>query len=333
MTRAASIVGIAALTLIAGCGGEKESGTEVECENAVTLWPGDGESAVYYRTTIEATFDEPDEGASISVNDGAVSGSTAWDGDKLVFTPDSPLDPSASYTVAVDYSCGSPSVSWSTSEVGATTTSSSLLGKAYILDISSGRFLQPPDVGDILAAYLEQDILMSVTDATDSEITMIGAISIEGSEPPAQDTCSPTIEFPTANFSGNPYFEVGPETTSITVADFTITIEDLEVSGAFSPDGSYISGGVLAGTIDTRPLDGLLDDSGEGGAICDIAGSIGVSCEPCPDGEAFCLTIYVDSIVMTELAGGLEEIPEDAVCDRPECQEEDECQDGGTTGT
>jgi hypothetical protein len=320
MARFGSATIAVALVAVACSGGKDDtSATEVECTNSVSLFPADGASNVYYRTTIEATFAEIEEGAEMTVNDGAVTGSTTWNGNTMVFKPDAPLDPSSSYTASVSYSCGAPAASWNTSDIGGSVATADVAGNAYELDISSGRFVQPPDVGELLGSYLTVPILISVTSADDADITMIGAIGVEGSVPPAQDTCEPTIDFPTADFTGNPFFEIGPQTTTISVADFAVTIDDLNVSGAFSPDGSYIDGGVLAGRIDTRPLVPLLEEGGEDSAICDLAGALEIDCEPCSDGGNYCLTIYVDSIQMDALGAPLEEIAEEDVCDRPEC--------------
>jgi hypothetical protein len=120
----------------------------------------------------------------------------------------------------------------------------------------------------------------------------------------------------------------------LSVAGFTVTIEDLEISGAFSPDGSFIAGATLAGVIDTRPLVPLLnaDDICDPGAprccdtdvdpdcdsaddtatccdedaICDLAGQIGVACQACDGGTGdFCLTLLVDSLQAEQVTGAV----------------------------
>ena len=103
------------------------------------------------------------------------------------------------------------------------------------------------------------------------------------------------------------------------MSGLTVTIENLLVSGAFSPNADYVDGGVLAGKIDTRPLVPLLDENGDDNAICEITNSLQIPCEPCPDGEPYCLTLYVDSIVMLGLESSVEQIDEATICDRPEC--------------
>ena len=331
-----------ALILTASCSGKDDTDdTDGDtCTNAATPFPASGATNIYYRTTVEAKFQAADQTATLTVD--GVNGTTAWRGNTLVFTPDAPLAPNTSYNVSLSYTCGDSTWSFTTSEVGAATDVTGLNGRAYALDLNaeSVRFVQPEGVGDLLGDYLTTDVLMGVESADASSIQMIGAIGIEGASPAAQDTCNPTIPFPQADFTENPYFQAGPATTTINVEDYEITINDLLIAGAFAPDGSYISGAVLSGSIDTRPLAVLLDDTctdegedanGDGvadcrAAICDLAVTIGVACETCTDGKDYCLSLYVDGIVATELTESLVEIPtqEDA-CLREECAEDSDC--------
>lgn len=304
--------------------------TGPQCENyVVETFPVDGEANAYYRTSIEVTFDEMDESATLTVAgpDGDVAGSTSWRGDTLVFEPDAPLAPSATYTTSITFECGQPSASWSTGEVGGAITTD-LVGKSYNLDLASGRFVEPEGVGSILQQYIgDQRILLGVTALEGSTIQMIGAMGVEGSDPAVQEPCEPTIPFPTADFSATPYFEVGPEDTTFNVSGYSITISDLFISGAFAPDGSYISGATLAGSVDTRPLVVLIGEEEPEDAICELAGAIGVECEPCEsDNEPFCLSVLVDSIQAAELGGyTLTEIEDP--CLLAECADDPDCQD------
>lgn len=289
------------LATLAGCkGGEDTEDTDLACTiSVVETTPASGASAAYYRGPIEVKFSAVDDTATVTVSSsaGEVAGTTAWRGTSLVFTPSAPLSPSTAYTIAVTYCGGNPEISFTTSAVGATVDGASLVGNTYALDLASGRFVEPEGVGTLLGSFLTQPILVGVTAVNGSDIEMIGAIGLEGSTPPAQDMCSRTIDFPTADFSANPYFVVGPETTSLSVSDYTIEVQDLLVSGSFTPDGSAVDGAVLAGQIDTRPLGALVNpEEPDEGAVCDLAASIGVSCIPCGDSQPFCLKLYVDSI-------------------------------------
>lgn len=362
MNRYAALVALAGFA--AACNGDdcdtatETCDTDTTCENAIDeVFPAAGETGVYYRTAIEVTLDEEEADASITLSDanGDVAGTSSVSGDVITFTPDAALAPNTEYTITVNYSCGAPQTSFTTSEVGAAAETTDIEGNVYSLDLASGRFVEPAGIGAILGDFLDQQVLIGVQSASSTEIQMIGALG-EG-EPPAQGTCDPTIDFPVADFAGNPFFQIGPETTTLAVAGYTVTIDDLEISGAFAPDASYIAGAVLAGTIDTRPLVPLLDadsDCSEGytactgseddpadccdeNAICATAVQIGVACETCADGEDFCLSLYVDSMTAAQVAGG-EILPQhlpvdDAtapaestnICDIAECSGAEEC--------
>lgn len=378
MKRFAAMALVGVLSVAGKCGGpECESGdTDTACggtcDNSIdAVFPANNATDAYYRTTIEVTFDDREDTATVTVSgpSGEVAGSGSWNGDTYVFTPSAPLAPSTSYTVSIAYSCtagGDPATTtFTTSEVGSETTAASLVGKTFSLNLASGRFVEPEGIGSILSDFIEQEVLIGVQSADASDIQMIGAIAAEGSNPPAQAACDPTIPFPEAEFTGNPFFEIGPETTTLTVAGYTVTIADLLISGAFGPNGDYIAGAVLAGTIDTRPLVPLLDQNADCSAgaprccdtdldpscdpnddvegccdedqICDLAFQIGVSCIACADNEDFCLSLYVDSMQAVEVSGltlAAKHLPADDatapetstnICDLNECSSEAEC--------
>lgn len=332
---------ISVLALLAGCsgGGDSDSGNG-ECTNTVAITNPTEENInnAYYRTTVEATFDEKDDSAKIEID--GVSGTQDWrDDNTLVFTPDSPFAPSTTYNGTVTYACGTPTFTFKTSEVGSQVDAASLVGRTYNLDLSSGRFVEPEGIGAILSGYLTVPILIGVVSA-DTEIEMIGAVGVEGSNPPAQDICAPTMDFPEATFTDNPYFQIGPANTIINVSDYSIEIQDLFVAGAFAPNGDYIAGAVLKGSVDTRPLATIMNEECvEGGPdypacldeICNLAAGIGVACEPCGDGQNYCLSIHVDSILAAEVDTTLQEIVDECVEHPEQCPEDCATDTGGGT--
>ncbi|TNE90215.1 MAG: hypothetical protein EP330_09150 [Deltaproteobacteria bacterium] len=303
MNRFIGLSAVLALTALTACSGgnDPDSGTPDPCDiNSVEeTFPANGATA-YYRTTIEATLDDADTAATLEVE--GVTGTTEIIEERVVFTPDSPLDSSTTYTATVNYTGEDGNMcpvefSFTTSEVGSSIDATGLTGNTYNLDLASGRFVEPAGVGSLLGEYLDGTTLfLNVASASATEIQMVGALGDDAGT--AQDVCSPTIDFPPADFSGNPYFEVNAEgqTTTISVEGIDIQIEDLIVSGAFAPDGTYIAGGVLAGRIDTRPLVDLVEEGGAEDAICELAAGIGVECEDCGGGEIFCLSLYVDNL-------------------------------------
>jgi hypothetical protein len=309
MTRLSKSILALMLAATLGCG-EKDDDTDTNTEpcniNQVDVFPAPDATKAYYRTSIEANFRPvADTGADITVTDSsgtAVAGSSAWRGNTLVFMPSAPLASGASYTTAVDYTCASGekksiTANWMTSEVGAATDGNALVGNTYQLDLANARFVQPEGIGALLSQYLTVDVLVGISEVG-SEIKMIGAIAEEGSDPLVQAACDPTIDFPAADFSANPYFAVSGDAFNINVDEYSVTIEDFSLSGDFAPDGSYIDGVTLIGSIDTRPLVPLLgDETAAEDAICILAATLNIQCEPCADGSGdFCLSLEADSI-------------------------------------
>lgn len=345
MTRNTAALALVAL-FAAGCnGGDTDTAAET-CDNSYAPYPADGTQDAYYRTTVEAKFEEVDDSASITVTgpSGDVAGSTSWRENTLVFTPDSPLEPSQSYTTTVNYTCGESAVSWATSSTGSPVDEASLLGTAFKLDITAEdvRFVQPAGVGDILKQQLasagDVSILLGIDTIESGTIRMLGAVGSEDNSD-VQEPCEPTIPIPpadeeAADFSENPYFQVGPSTTEFNVAGYSIVIDDLFISGAFTPNIEAIQGAQLAGSIDTRPLVPLIDEDAEEAYICDLAYAIGVSCEACPeDGEAFCLTLEVHNITAYKVDDPI--TPIEDPCELDECRFDsegnvvEECQEEG----
>lgn len=315
--------------LLIACGGKDGSETDdtdgddtnPTCTNEITdSFPKDGTSDVYYRTTIEFTLASVSGNESIKVTAGGedVAGSTKTEDNRVVFTPATPLDPSTTYDVELDWDCGPTSLSWTTSSIGSPTDEGGLVGNAYALDIASGRFVKPPGVGPLIQQQLDRDILIGVTSASATEIEMMGALATSAG---VQDVCTPSIDFPVAaDFSENPFFEVSANTLTIEVQGISITIDDLVVSGAFAADGSSIEGAILAGAIDTRALKDLLGTTEDDG-VCELVSTFGVNCETCSDGSGdYCLSVYVDSMQANLAAGiSLESISEDDIAANPAC--------------
>jgi len=305
---------IAALSLI-GCSGTKDgdsgsggsTGTTGPQGCTVTIdatYPEADQADWFYRSAVEAYINEADASATISLSSdaGDVSGSMSTDDDglRLIFTPDAPLSPSTSYTMNIS-TCdgeGGASISFMTSELG-TPIECDLSGKAYRVDLASARFVKPdPAVASLLFDALEDDILIGVSEQGDAELQMLGALSdgIGGQ----QNYCYPSIEFPTAAAFEDPFFSVGPADTTLNVADVSVTISQLGISGAFAPDCTYFGGGRLTGELDARvlgPLVGELLGEEDPDAICQLLTTFGVVCEACSsDGAEYCAAIEVVDI-------------------------------------
>jgi len=318
MTRIAWMFPALALSTFAGCtskngddsgtpgdGGTGDGGSGCTAEVDST-WPANGETSAYYRTNVEFDLSDPDTTAVITLADSAgsaVAGTSTLNdaGDVVLFTPDAPLASGTTYTATLAYCSGNPEISFTTSSLGAP-LAASIDGNAYIVDLNGARFLQPAGVADLLLSQLNNSILMGVQTSSPN-LQMIGAISVDGGTD--QDVCTPTIDFPSADFSDSPYFAVGPQDTTISAAGYDIEISQLMISGTFSADGTYFGGGVLAGQLDARvlaPLVGSLLGTKDPDAICATVAGFGVTCTECAsDGQPYCLDVLVEDITATAL--------------------------------
>lgn len=300
------------LLALVACGGDKSDDTAAgdtagtdSCTITVTTTPSSDAVNAYYRGTIEFRLSAADSTATIETSIPGTQ-STSADGKTVIWTPSEPLAPSTAYSATLHYCGGDAVLNFTTSELGGDIADTdSLVGKAFALDLLQARIVEPAGIGAVLSQFLTQDILVGVESVDGDSIQMIGAIGADGAATPTQNFCDPTIPFPEANFAEAPFFSIGPADTTLNVAGFAITIGQLNITGTLAPDGSYFGGGTLSGTIDTRPLAPLLDDSGDPGAICNLAVSFGVTCEACPaDGEPYCLNLVADQIVATGITTG-----------------------------
>ncbi len=303
---------ILAAAMLVACGGDKDGTTPTDtdtnagdddddaCSNSILAqFPENGDTDVYYRTDVRFTLAATDDAASISVTDAAgteVSGSTSVDG-TVVSWMGGPLMPDTDYNVTLSYACGDATVAWKTSSTGA--EADDVTSKVYNLDLTSGEFVQPPGVGDLLATQLDGVQVLIMATSVGAQIEMLGAL---GDGAGNQDLCTESIPFPAAVYT-NPYFELSSPLLPLSIAGFTVEIEDLELSGAFSPSGDRIQGAVLKGKIDTRPLVELIAPGGGDSAVCDLVGTFGVSCETCGGGGDYCLSLWVADIQADELIG------------------------------
>lgn len=216
-------------------------------------------------------------------------------------------------------------------------TPADIVGLTYELDLASGKFVEPAGIESLISEFIGGvTVLVSPSNLDGNDLTITGALGEENASPPAQAECTSTIPFPTADFGANPFFKVGPGPAVINVEGIEVSIDDLEVTGAFASDASLIAGATLKGLIDTRPLAAEFIEGGEEGEVCELAGSIGVSCEACPaDGAEFCLSIYVVDMDAAKIDATIVEYHSPDVTDAPEsstdyctldaCSAEDEC--------
>ncbi len=329
-------------TLLMGCGskdgGDSAAGADGEGEDEAAcaaeigsyITPTSDETTdFYYRDSVRIQLTEDDPSATIALTDmagTAIAGTTTLDANVLSFTPDAFLDGNTKYEAVVTTCTDSDTFTFTTSNLGGVLQegATSLIDRTYAVALSEATFLKPAGVGSLIQSAVDVNILLGVTGADDTTLNMMGAISETGST--AQDFCNPSLAFPDADFSEQPYFQIGPADTDLSVSGFNITIVQFRISGDFSADGSYFAGGMLTGEIDARDLlqieavAGLGEDAD---ALCTLVESVSsgaATCETCStDGQEYCLTVEVINIVAEEVPNLVLELLDD--CDPNRCDD------------
>lgn len=292
--------------------------------------PAPDSTNAYYRQSITVSFTAAVASATFTLQgtEGDISGSTSSSDDKFdwTFDPTNDLVPSQSYSVTVNFDGQTQSWSFTTSSLGADVSDpTSLVGRTYNLDLLNANITEPPGVGSILAGYLGDVIILfspTAVDAGAGSIEVLGALGQdEGGV--GQDMCYPTLGLTdeTPGSFDNPYFQVGPTTFEADIADIHVVIGDLLISGDFAADGSAVEEAVFAGLLDARDFAGLLGDDADG--VCALLGTLGISCQTCPDSEVYCLSIHAQDIHAGEVLGAPLTPRSDAdVAADPTCAEE-----------
>ncbi len=273
-----------------------DSDTDSDCSTVIeSTFPVDGSRDAYYRGSIEFELSGEDPSAEVEA---PVDGTQSLRGERtVVFTPDEPLEPDTDYAFTLRYCGGSGETEFRTSEIGTPLDAADdLVGATFAIDLSAGRWVEPAGVGSLLAQYVTTDPLMGVIDVRGDELDLLSATAREDSDPPVQDFCNATLVPDSADFSDAPYFEITEDETVVGIAGVALSVWNLEISGAFAPDGNSIAGIEFAGIFDSRAMDALMGEDREEGEICRLVPSFGVECEECPDGSGeFCLPVRLDS--------------------------------------
>ena len=286
----------------ASSSGPTDSGTETVCLNSLlSRFPANGTTDAFFATSVEFEINviEADATVEVSGPDGIVPGTSEVLGRRVRWTADDPLAADTTYTGTLRWSCAPETTTFTTSATGPTVDLAAIDGQAYRLDLVSARWLQPGGLGAAIPLLLAADLLIGVESNDAEALDLTFARTQDFGQP--QDLCSPTTAFPTASFANNPLFSVGPADVGLEVDGAALPVYGLELSGAFSADGTLMEGGRLAGLADLSALSSTLLGSSDPTAICNLLATFNVSCLSCPSSAAAtCVQIEVDSIRGTQ---------------------------------
>ncbi len=267
--------------------------------------PEDGDSDVYYRTVFTVSFDGDGQtdAAEFSVLDDVGNPADVTDvvwsdgGVQVMFRAD--LAPSTAYQLGTTVCGVTTAASFVTNTIGTPIAdgNASLAGRAYVTRLSDATIVDPAVLDPLLGQYLTVPLLFEVTAADDTTIDLLGALGYQEDDGSfTQLTDLPSWDFPAGDFTDTPYFFAQAASITILYGDIPIPLEDFTLEGSFTADGSQIVYGRATGLGDTRYLGALVNQPDVESAVCDLAGAMGVYCEPCADGEPYCLFIIAEDI-------------------------------------
>lgn len=318
-----------ALVFVAGCGGNETSDTTSDsaqeaCDNRIVRQnPEDGADGVFYRTTVAYELLSEDNAAAITVEDAMgneVPGTTTVDGTQVSWDGDD-LEPLTTYTATLNYECGTPSATWTTSAAGGLVTVD-LVDRVYAIDTRDGDWMSPAGIGELFSLSTgESEVLLSPISIDEG----MGDLSFrvapgDGTGSPLP--CEPTTDFPPAQWD-NPRFEMSGASLTLNVANSALTLEDVTIEGAFFPQGESLQGVAMEGLLDARGLEGT-SLVPPGVDPCVVVATFGGDCEPCADGEAFCTPFEVSDLEgVLATSDGLDERTDDDILADEACIDEE----------
>ena len=277
---------------------DTDSDADTDCELPIDyVDPGDNTIKVATGVSPRVWFDgetatDPSEVSfTLSDADGDLSGTVNLlnGGAGAEFVPSEELARSTVYTWSVE-TCSDEETGMKFTTVAGPTGTSTLVDNVYLVDLAGVDWTSPDkSVGGIILGQLETKfILVKVQAANETQVDMVGATAWDNTGAVAQYPCVEAIDFDPANFEGNPAFQAGPVTTSLSAGGFDVEIHEFELSGSFESDQSAVNNLRIRGYLD---LDGL---EVAGSDACDALSFLGESCGPCPDdGDESCVLLDV----------------------------------------
>ena len=276
--------------------------------------PEDEASEVYYRTEMSVAFTGAVSTATfeLALADGTkpMILEEQWGdpADRVTLLSGTPLEPESDYALSVTV-CGQTYVNtFSTSFYGKPLDvgPEELVERSYLIKLEDVKFVKPDNVATLIKTFLDMPILVNVQTVDGQDMTLVGAegwIDSSGgvNQRKRRDSADvPTWDFEGVDFSQPPYFKADSPGIVLVYDGIEIPVYDFHLEGTFAADASSLGGGRLWGLADTRDTAPLLNES-DPNHVCDLVASFGAECEPCPDGEVYCLFLQGEDITAEEV--------------------------------
>jgi hypothetical protein len=280
-----------------------------DCDTTVdATWPENGAADFYFRDAIEFTLSDPDPSAEVIFSRSG-SQSTSDDGLTVIFTPDQPLPPSTEFEAALDYCYGSPTIEFSTSELGEDLENPlAIAGKTYRVDLADARYTENPGVAGFLMGWLNRDLLFHISDIQDGALSLRLALAGEEAED-GQDLCYRTFDIEGMTLEG-PDLVLSADDILFDFYTGSLQVGDFDLVATLASDLSWLGGAQFSGWLNITDFSAALDLNDDED-ICDIMDNLDSGCEPCPhDSTQSCVTLAGDRLEGVEVGVELVEISE-----------------------
>ncbi len=296
-----------------------DTDSDVPCEAKPSeLWPEDEADDHYIRDDVQVLFTEPAPAASftLATSEGTeVEITWTWNASEELATLSSDLEPLVVYVLGIDVCEQHYESRFKTSEWGLPLQDGplSLVDRTYVVELGDVEFTEPPDIGNLLALYLDVPILLGVREITEEplEMTLLGAQGfVDGQgvyrqrkkrlDSEGQQWTVPTWDFAAIDFSEAPFFSGDAVLVELLYQGRAIPVHDFHLEASFAADGLSFGEGRLWGNADTRNLGEIIDSSADDPeqVVCDLVSGAGIECEPCPGDDApYCLFLRGEEIV------------------------------------
>lgn len=286
--------------------------TSVACEVTVgNASIAEGDMNVYYRDTLTLSFsgDAVAAGAVVQIRDASgadMAGVSSWSEGNVQASFALVLEPSTPYSLHAEVCGVTTDLPFTTSSLGTPLAGAptDLMGHTFVFRLSESEITDPRFLDALAGTYLTVPLLITVTSADATSIDLLGALGeLRDDGSYRQLRGEPTWDFPIADFSASPYFSASAERIVIPYAGIDIPVEDFNLSGTFTSDGTELAEAIVTGLGDSREMGALLGQADDPNAMCSLAAAAGVECEPCADGEPYCLHIVAEEINAAYLPG------------------------------
>lgn len=289
-------------------------GTTADCNDRfVSTVPEDGATGWYWHDRPQVWAQTENHAAyQATLQDAAgnrLDASLTWDGLVGTVEWDGWLEANTTYELTLRDCSTTTTVTFATSELGEplAIAPQELVGRTYLLDLIGATWVEPATLAPLVYIYFTTPVLLGVQYADASRMVLLGAPGlVDQFGVVTQDTSAPTWAFPPIDFSQSPFLDARADLIVLQYTAYGITVdipvENYAFQATFRADGASLGGGVLSGRGDTRNLGALLGDE-RPEAMCELAGSLGVDCLPCSDGQPLCLDIRAEDVRGTLVDG------------------------------